>query len=149
MLFGKKKKKVKGDGMIDVGRLQQRGRVLGPDTASPQLDTDKDGFAVVGNDSSAQPSASSAPAAGSESVLQSSSFMDMTAPAAQPSTSFSTEKDGYSKREVDSKVQELDRLIYKLEQRLEVLEKKAGVDPGVSSMGSPGASSNNNGIIGW
>ncbi|MFZ5955515.1 MAG: hypothetical protein ACOYT4_03745 [Nanoarchaeota archaeon] len=43
------------------------------------------------------------------------------------SQNFSIEKDGYSKREVDRKMEMLDNRIYKLEQRIEVLERKAGV----------------------
>ena len=43
-------------------------------------------------------------------------------------TNFSTEKDGYDKREVDAKMTELDNKIYRLEQRIELLERKLGVN---------------------
>jgi len=51
---------------------------------------------------------------------------------------FSTEAEGYNKREVDAKITELDNKIYKLEQRIELLEKKLGVNqPVYSSNTSP------------
>ena len=47
---------------------------------------------------------------------------------ADSSSSFSTQQDGYNKREVDAKIEEMDNKIYKLEQRIDVLERKAGVN---------------------
>jgi hypothetical protein len=43
-------------------------------------------------------------------------------------TTFSTETEGYNKKEVDEKIIELDNKIYKLEQRVELLERKVGVN---------------------
>jgi hypothetical protein len=43
------------------------------------------------------------------------------------SPSFSSETDGYDKREVDRRIEALDNKLYKLEQRIEVLERKANV----------------------
>jgi len=41
-------------------------------------------------------------------------------------SSFSSQ-DAYSKRELDARLERLDNLIYKLEQRIDVLERKLGV----------------------
>lgn len=46
----------------------------------------------------------------------------------QDKASFSTETEGYGKREVDQKIIDLDNKIYKLEQRIELLERKVGVN---------------------
>ena len=43
-------------------------------------------------------------------------------------TAIQTEIDAYSKREADEKIEKLDSLIYKLEQRIEVLERKLGTN---------------------
>ena len=116
MFFGRKKK----SGMIDVGELQKRGRVLSPDIKVENVVTDNEGFVEMN---------------GSDSSLGSGSL----------NSSVNGSKDGYSKREVDSKIQQLDSVIYKLEQRIELLEKKAGFDSG-SSLND---GSSNSGLISW
>jgi hypothetical protein len=128
MFFGKKKKRKTG--LIDVGELHRQGRVRSDSSSSREFDFNKDGFLEVGS-----LSLSSKKSVGNSSDSGNSEM-----------GRFSTERDGYSKREVDSKVQQLDSVIYKLEQRIEVLERKAGIDSGYSSKPS---NSSSDGVISW
>ena len=107
-MFGKKKK------MIDVRELQRRGIVRPPKNDDIVIPTNKEGFVELGSSSKpAYPSFFRKPSKSTATPVS--------------SVSFSSEKDGYSKREVDTRMTELDNKIYKLEQRIELLERKAGV----------------------
>jgi hypothetical protein len=112
MLFKKKKR------MIDLRSLQKRG-IVQPPQKDIVVPTNSDGFVEL------------------ESKQQSNQeFFGFNKPSPN---SFSTQADGYNKREVDEKIIGLDNKIYKLEQRVELLEKKLGVN----------TSSNTSGLIGW
>ena len=54
---------------------------------------------------------------------------------------FSSQTDGYDRREVDEKITNLDNKIYKLEQRIELLERKLDI--------SPQSDSSATGVMGW
>lgn len=120
MLFAKKKK------MIDVRELQRRGVVRIPkqDIVVP---TDREGFVEFG--------AEAKPVAQMQEVSSSSSAMDFlgsSSAAAVPSAA--------SGRMESERITELDNKIYKLEQRIELLEKKLDVNQ---------PSEPNLGVMGW
>lgn len=124
MIFGKRKR------MIDVRELQKRGVVRIP-KQEIIIPTDTDGFVELGTNSQ--------PTAPTSSDSNFFSFMG-NSPSTPPTTeTFNSESDGYSKREVDTKITELDNKIYKLEQRTELIEKKLDVNQsGDSSVGAMG-----------
>jgi len=107
-MFFKKKK------MIDIAELQRRGRIRMP-KGDVEVETNKEGFVEVD-------AKKDAPISFFENPSQNAS-------------GFSTEQDGYSKREVDARIEALDNKVYKLEQRIELLERKAGVNQPVSGIG--------------
>lgn len=101
-----KKKKV-----VDVRDLQKRGIVRIPKEENV-VPLSKDGFVDLG----------------SSSGLTNTSNKSFFGYGQDKKNGFSTETDGYSKREVDQKIVDLDNKIYKLEQRVELLERKVGVN---------------------
>ena len=115
MLFKKK-------GMIDISELQRRGRIIIPDK-DVDIPTDKEGFVDLRKHETRKQTIKTP-------VKKSFSFFN-NIPAQtstpSPTQNFSTETEGYNKREVDEKITELDNKVYKLEQRIELLERKAGV----------------------
>lgn len=126
MIFNKKRNK-----MIDVRELQKRGVVRIP-KKEIHIPTNNEGFVELGqtNPKSQNPKSTS------QSNANFFGFMD-SAQTKSNESSFSTEADGYSKREVDVKITDLDNKIYKLEQRIELLEKKLDVNQS-SSVGPMG-----------
>lgn len=123
-MFFKKKRR-----MIDVRELQKRGVVRIPkdDIVIP---TNQDGFVELGNDKKLNQnpqSSSTSPSSNTEFFGFMDSSADSTSPDSTPSE-FSTESDGYNKREVDEKITDLDNKIYKLENRIELLEKKLNIN---------------------
>ena len=114
MLFKKKNK------MVDLAELHKKG-IGRPIQRGDVVAQNSDGFIEVGSVKS------------KKAVSNSSSgqFYDYLGTGSRSSSSssgsFSTETDGYNKREVDAKIIALDNKIYKLEQRLALLERKAGV----------------------
>jgi hypothetical protein len=104
-MFRRKKK------MVDIRELQKRGIVRPPKNDDIVIPTNREGFVEVNSSKPAYPT-----------------FFKKPNKSSSPSQSFSSEKEGYSKREVDSKISELDNKIYKLEQRIELLERKNGVN---------------------
>lgn len=118
MLFKKKKKR----GLIDIGALQRKGKIKSEKEVLDNLNTDKEGF--VDFSSSAEKKFNNGNV--------SSDFLEVNS----INESIGSKEDVYSKKEVDSKIQEIDNIIYKLEQRIELLEKKAGVN-------------NSGSVIGW
>jgi len=128
MLFRKEK------GMVDIRELQKRGVVRIPkdDMIIP---TNKEGFVELGKQS---PSSND-----SSSNAEFFGFMG-SSPKPTPSTdSFSTQDEGYNRREVDEKVTGLDNKIYKLENRIELLERKLNISQNSTSQDS------SVGVMGW
>ena len=128
MFFRKKK-------MVDVRELQRRGIVRIPRNETEVI-TDKEGFVDLNSPSNKTISTPKPKSSGLFSFMNPSS--DSSSSYSDPPTQseFSTETNGYNKREVDVKIESLDNKIYKLEQRIELLERKAGV--GASSTPSIG-----------
>ncbi|MGK0209271.1 MAG: hypothetical protein ACI83O_000543 [Patescibacteria group bacterium] len=142
MIFGRKKKR-----MIDVGELVRRGRMPKHDT-EVNLKANSDGFVEIGSGNSIkaqeinrEDSVDVSALLGESAPVESSAmdFLNMSSTPSSPSPTFSQEADGYDKREVDAKISQLDSMIYKLEQRIDVLERKAGVGTGNSNTGAMGA----------
>lgn len=100
--------------MIDVGELYRRGKISSPE----KEDSSKKGFSNEGG------------------------FVDVSKSGGSFSSSskVSSNEGCYSKKEVDSRIEKLDGCIYKLEQRLEVLERKLGVDSSRPTSRSSGSS---------
>ena len=122
MAFWKKKKR-----MIDVAELQKRGNLRVPKN-DIDVPTDSNGF-VEFTDSKTIIQETTTPTTEKSDSSSIMGFFDTT-PSDSPTTSdseFSTEANGYSRREVDARMEEIDNKIYKLEQRIELLERKAGL----------------------
>ncbi len=123
MLFKKEKR------MIDIRELQKRGVVRIPknDIVIP---TDKEGFVSLDTATKSSPQPTS-----------NTEFFGFTdSPSNPQKESFSTQTDGYDKREVDEKITNLDNKIYKLENRIELLERKLNISQPANS---------NVGVMGW
>lgn len=121
MIFGKKKR------MIDVRELQRRGVVRIPkqDIVVP---TDREGFVEFGaNNQLTETSETSSEPPASSFV----DFLGSSSSAAVPSP---------SNRMESERITELDNKIYKLEQRIELLEKKLDVNQSDDS---------SVGVMGW
>ena len=125
-MFWRKKKK----GMVDIREFHKRGvRIPEGDV---MVTTNKDGFVEMGGGAGGE----------SESMPEPKtmfSFFDKPAAVASVSSSVS---EGADFRKLTERIERLDNMLYKLEQRIELLERKAGVggsDGGVST----GA------LIGW
>lgn len=115
-MFWKKK------GMIDVGKMASRGLIKYPKKDYEPL-TNKEGFVEINN---------TKPPLTQQPKQENAGFFDFlgfnsSENKNEEKNSFTTEPNGYSKRDVDVKIEELDNKIYKLEQRIELLERKAGV----------------------
>ena len=139
-MFKKKK------GMIDVVEMHKRGLVIAPkrDSEIDKFRISKDGYVELKKDAvvlDANPSSlplgsesSSSPASTQDNAGFPNFFDFNTSPS--PNSSISSDlsssspsnMDVYEKREVDERVEKLDNLIYKLEQRILELEKKLGVN---------------------
>lgn len=117
--------------MIDIRELQQRGVVRIP-KEEISVPKNNDGFVELGDSGKITPEKAAVP------NTEFFGFMDSTAPATT-SDNFSSETNGYNKREVDAKITTLDNKIYRLENRMELLEKKLDVNqpsnPSVGVMG--------------
>lgn len=109
----------KRSGMVDVVDMAKRGIVIIPKRKTSNLIPAKDGFVELGKK---QPNI---PTIANNST---SEFDFFGSSQSQSSNKFSTETEGYNRREVDERIEQLDNKIYKLEQRLEVIEKKIGVN---------------------
>lgn len=110
MIFKKKNK------MIDIGELQKQGKIRSPEETPRTIQTNNEGFVEVNSHKTIKESPSS--------NTNFFGFMD------SPSTESTTQNnsDNYSKREVDSKIQRLDNILYKLEQRIELIERKLNIN---------------------
>ena len=123
--------------MIDVRELQRRGVVRIP-KEEINIPTDNEGFVELGkNGSITSEKPTSAPTTNSD--FFGFGNMETVNHSATTNNNFSTQIDGYNKREVDAKISELDNKIYKLENRMELVEKKVGVNqpsnPAIGVMG--------------
>jgi len=113
--------------MVDVVDMAKRGIVKVPKRATnDKMKLNKEGYVEMINSAvSSSPEIESNPINPQASNPMIDFFGNSSS---NESKTFSTEKDGYSKQEVDIKIEELDNKIYKLEQRLEVIERKTGVN---------------------
>lgn len=139
----------KRSGMIDLTDMHKRGMIKVPARKTSELKAGKDGFIELKPKHLSSPATSLVQTSSKTSEPQKSSigsffgFFDKPTPRASTpqsfssseptpasANSFSTEENGYSKREVDEKIEELDNKLYRFEQRIDVLERKAGVGAG-------------------
>lgn len=109
--------------MVDLAELQRSGKI--PKNPDNIPTTDRRGYIDLSRKSTTKiqdetPSQQESPG----SVF---GFMESFS-SSSSTPSFSTETDGYSKREVDRRLEQMDNKIYKLEQRLELLERKANIN---------------------
>ena len=126
-MFWKKKKK-----MVDVRELQRRGVMRIPRNNVGELPTDKEGFVEVGGSGNVPSnpiinSTTSAAQTATQSAGDFFSFMDnpattSTIPAGSASSASSADL-----RKISAQLSDLDNKLYKMEQRIELLERKAGV----------------------
>lgn len=130
MLFKKKE-------MIDIEELQKRGRIAKAGTVLPP--TNKQGFIDFSKGKTSTPMSTKtetfAEITPTSSSPSSGGFFGFMDSSSSGSSSFSTEANGYSKQEVDRRIETLDNKIYKMEQRIELLERKVGVNQPTSSNG--------------
>lgn len=123
MVFGFKKK------MIDVGEMQKQGRVL-PPNMNRNFDTDSEGFVNINGAKMERVSGTAA--------SQRFDSSDMI----HSEISSNSQKNILNR--LDDRIKDLDRILYKLEQRVELLERKAGISFGGNSSGESAL-----GSLGW
>jgi hypothetical protein len=145
-MFFKKKKR-----MIDLRELQRRGVVVRAPQNRNIVPTDSDGFVELGSGDSGSSVAnsivsgsdSSSTSSGSTGSSSSSFFgfmgdSDSSGTGASSSLSSDTTP-SEDLRKISAQLGDLDNKIYKIEQRIELLERKAGVgDSSSSSVGTAG-----------
>jgi len=123
-MFWKKKKR-----MIDLGDLHRRGVVI------PQNDsivpTNEQGFVELGNEvvEGVSQAASSISSATTNSGGGMFGFLDNPASTSSMSTMSSSGSSASSDdlRKITERLERLDNILYKLEQRIELIERKMGV----------------------
>ena len=135
--------------MVDLRDLQRRGimpRQIPRDQS--EIQTDQDGFIKLGNgnvldsvnnsiSSLSSPHSSSSSSPKNTSNASFFGFMDNTSSSSlSPSTTPSEDL-----RKISSQLSNLDNQIYKLEQRIELLERKLGVEDS--------STTSNTGVMGW
>jgi hypothetical protein len=101
MLFRKKR------GMIDVGELAKQGKITPLGSKTLESDANKEGFVELGNSTS-----TSAPTTASNTM----NFFDTQTPSTVPNNSGLVDR-----------ITALSQKISKMDQRLEVIEKKLGI----------------------
>jgi hypothetical protein len=142
ILFWKKKSDT---GMIDLRELHKRGLIrIKPVEKNKEGYVDMSANSIVA-DTSSSSSSSTTPEAQTQSSGGGGFFSFFSSPNSSPepasdmlgnmassatSSIAETTIDSYSKRDIDRRVEELNNIIYKLEQRIELLERKAGVTVG-------------------
>lgn len=132
MIFRRKKR------MIDLRELHRRGVVRIPKN-DVHIPMNKDGFVELGVNNS-KPISQNSTQTNSTTNVDFFGFGNTSQPKTSSNSGFSTEQDGYNKREVDEKITNLDNKIYKLENRIELLEKKLDVNKPTDT---------NLGVMGW
>ena len=133
--------------MVDMRELQKKGVVVLPnkDSKNSLTPTNQEGFIEIGKGKNAPAQQNSTSEDSNLSNKDFFGFQNLSNQSTDQTSStsqFSTQTEGYDKREVDAKITELDNKIYKLENRLEVLEKKIGISQTTSS-------GTNVGVMGW
>jgi hypothetical protein len=129
MLFNKKKK----PDMIDIRELQKRGVVKIPKKRI-NIPSSEEFIELHKTKITKNPEQKTQNNADFFGFMNTSSQSKPEEP-----NQFTTQEDGYNKREIDTKITSLDNKIYKLEQRLELLEKKLDINQ----------PTNNTGVMGW
>lgn len=114
--------------MIDVRELQKRGVVRIPKN-DIEVPTNNDGFVEMNNSGQIKKSENN-------SNANFFGFMDNNSREVSKNN-FSSQIDGYNKREVDAKITDLDNKIYKLENRIDLIEKKIGVNQPMNNSVGP------------
>ena len=117
-MFWKKPKK-----MIDVRELQKRGVMRIPRN-SVEVPTDKDGFVEIGQNTRSTPSTTAQTF--SESDSEGGNFMSFMDNPSTPTSTISSSSLNNSQK-ISTQISDMDNKIYKLEQRIELLERKLGV----------------------
>ncbi len=112
--------------MVDMRELERKG-LIKPATYNQQTTQNNDGFVDFSKEKETEKKQPN-----EETPSSVFGFMENNS----SNNSFSTESEGYSKREVDNKIEALDNKIYKMEQRIELLERKAGVQSGTQTNGT-------------
>jgi hypothetical protein len=114
--------------MVDVAELQRKGLIINNRAELPP--TNRQGFIDMSKkEKKKMEETITVPAQSSSSGSGGGFFGFMDSSSSSSSNSFSTETNGYDKREVDRRIEALDNKLYKLEQRIELLERKANVSP--------------------
>lgn len=134
-MFWKKKK------MVDVRELHKRG-IVNLNKQDVMIPTDKEGYVELGDKGfkSLEPKSKKV---GFSFYGNSDSSDDSS------SISSVSSGDGYSKRDIDTRLEKLDNTLYKLEQRLEVIERKLGVNSSMSSDSNSEDVGGAFGAMGW
>ena len=105
MLFRKKK------GMIDVRELASQGKIVPMGTRTLESDANSDGFVEMGSSAKATPSQT-------QSTPSTMNFFNTSTPSTTPEVSNSN---------LAERITALSSKMTKIEQRLEVIEKKLGI----------------------
>tara|TARA_Y100000310_G_scaffold263261_1_gene273366 strand:+ start:3069 stop:3482 length:414 start_codon:yes stop_codon:yes gene_type:complete len=132
-LFGKKKR------MIDIRELQKRGRMRLPvpqGESSGDVVTNDDGFVEMngsGSVSVPETTTTASSSTGSSSGSSGGDFFNFMDNPASSSSSMSSSSlpsqttPSEDLRKISQQLSDLDNKIYKMEQRIELLERKAGI----------------------
>ena len=113
--------------MVDVAELQRKGLIINNRAELPP--TNRQGFIDMSRKEKKKSEEEIIVPAQPSSSSSGGGFFGFMDSSSSSSNSFSTETNGYDKREVDRRIEALDNKIYKLEQRIELLERKANVSP--------------------
>ena len=112
--------------MIEIRELQKRGVVRIP-KKNIVIPTNSEGFVELG--ANKRTNKGESPLSESEKSDSNAEFFGFMDSPSQTDDNFSTQTNGYNKIDVDEKMAGLDNKIYKLEQRIELLERKLDISP--------------------
>tara|TARA_B100001971_G_scaffold82732_1_gene76297 strand:+ start:72 stop:443 length:372 start_codon:yes stop_codon:yes gene_type:complete len=110
--------------MIEIRELQKRGVVRIP-KKNIVIPTNSEGFVELG--ANKRTNKGESPLSESEKSDSNAEFFGFMDSPSQTDDNFSTQTNGYNKIDVDEKMAGLDNKIYKLEQRIELLERKLDI----------------------
>lgn len=113
-MFWKRKKK-----MVDIRELQKRGIMQVP-REDVKIPTNKDGFVELNSNSVISP-----PSPTLDNMDSSGNIMGLMD---RSSSSAGSSSSNEVSRKISTQISNLDNKLYKLEQRIELLERKAGVN---------------------
>lgn len=94
-----------------------------PLRASRKVETDSSGFVNLAKEPAKETAGSDA-----SSSENSNFFGFMSGSSGSDFSGETKEGEGYTKREVDTRIEALDNKLYKIEQRLELIERKLGIN---------------------